>query len=91
MAFHFADKRPLRVRKVEYSGIVSRTYDESVREDFADLFVQYFDSLEINRFIDVVMQMQKQGVHQCLFNRVHFLASSRLNIPFTIVCKIDEF
>ena len=49
---------------------------QSFGKELADFFVQGFDRLEINGLVDVVMQMDKECMHQRFFDGVHSLTSS---------------
>jgi hypothetical protein len=75
MALHFAHEGSVGAGEFKGSGIVSRANNEGPGKELADFFVQGVDRFEVNGLIDVVMQMDKEGMHQCLFDSVHLLSS----------------
>jgi hypothetical protein len=80
MALHLAHEGSARAGKSKGGGIVSRTDDQDLGKGLADLFVQGINRFEVNGLVDVVMQMDKQSMHQCFFDPIHSLASLKAKI-----------
>jgi len=82
MTLHFAYEGPLDTGKPKSGGIIARTDNQGPGKALADLFVQGLDRFKIDGFVDVVMKMDEESVHQCFFDGVHDPTSLKNN-PFS--------
>jgi len=83
MAFLFRHEIPVDPWHLEDGSIISWPYSQRSWPLLTDFSVQLFDRSEIDRLINVVMQVDKQSMHQRPFNRIHFLPP--LDFHFTAV------